>query len=102
MAYNIKCEHSDFEFLLACACRYNIGRMTYSPHQFIGIVRKHFDELSPVCLRWILDDIERYPEDKLGMHIDTEEWLKLRDDINAKLMKVAQNARYDSSAGKRK
>lgn len=90
-----KCKQSDFEFLIACACRYNIGRMTYSPHQFIGIVRKHFDSLTTVCLRWILDDIERCPEEKLGMDIDILEWNTLKNDIIKKLEKVAQNARYN-------
>lgn len=90
----IKCKCQDFEFLVACACRYNIGRMTYSPHEFILIVRKHLDSFTPVCLRWILDDIERAEPDGLGMEIDKVEWLKLKDDIIEKLNTVARNARY--------
>ena len=90
----IKCTQENFEFLIACACRYNIGRMTYSPHEFINIVRKHFDSLTPRCLRWILDDIERAEPDGLGMDIDKVEWLKLKNDIINKLNEVAQNARY--------
>ena len=91
----IKCRCQDFEFLVACACRYNIGRMTYSPHQFIEIARKHIDAFTPICLRWILDDIERAEPDGLGMDIDKVEWLKLKNDIINKLNEVAQNARYN-------
>lgn len=91
----IKCKNTDFEFLVACACRYNIGRMTYSPHQFIEIVRKHMDTFTPICLRWVLDDIERAEPDGLGMEIDKIEWLKLKDEIIKKLGKEAQNARYN-------
>ena len=91
----IKCNQDSFEFLIACSCRYNIGRMTYSPHEFICIVRKHFDSFTPRCLRWILDDIERAEPDGLGMDIDKVEWLKLKNDIINKLNEVAQNARYN-------
>lgn len=90
----IKCKCQDFEFLVACACRYNIGRMTYSPHEFILIVRKHLDSFTPVCLRWILDDIERAEPDGLGMEIDKVEWLKLKNEIIEKLNTVARNVRY--------
>ena len=90
----IKCSRQDFEFLVSCACRYNIGRMTYSPHQFIEIVRKHFDSLTPVCLRWLLDDIKRAEPDGLGMDVDEIEWLKLKDELDEMLNKVAQNTRY--------
>lgn len=91
----IKCEQEHFEFLIACACRYNIGRMTYSPHEFICIVRKHIDSLTPRCLRWILDDIERAEPDGLGMEIDKVEWTKLKSELIEKLNKEAQNARYN-------
>ena len=53
------------------------------------------DSFTPICLRWILDDIERAEPDGLGMEIDKVEWLKLKDEIIEKLGKEAQNARYN-------
>lgn len=75
-------DRTDIEFLISCACRYNIGRCTYSPHQFIDVVEKNLDALSPRCRQWILDDIER-SGGHLGMDFDAERWLGLKHKLEA-------------------
>lgn len=77
----------DIEFLISCACRYNIGRCTYSPHMFIDIVEKNIDALSDRCIWWILDDISK-EQSHLGMPMDEDRWLKLKVKLEAKRQKA--------------
>jgi hypothetical protein len=76
---------TNLEFLIECACRYNIGRRSYSPHWFCDIVEHYLDTLSSKCLANILHDIRIAKPDKLGREIDANRWLDLKQKIEARL-----------------
>lgn len=80
--------NSEFEFMILCASRYCIGRCTYAPHTFCDIVELHIDEISETTLRMILDDIQKAEPDGLGMSIDKERWLHLKNNIISRLDKI--------------
>lgn len=73
----------DLEFLISCACRYNIGRCTYSPHMFIEMIEKNINAVSPRLRQWILDDI-RKADGHLGMDIDAVRWRELARKLEEK------------------
>jgi hypothetical protein len=76
---------TDLEFLIECACRYNIGRCTYSPHWFYSTIEPYLDTLSQKCLLNMHNDIERAEPDGLGMEIDAKMWRDLKQQIEARL-----------------
>jgi hypothetical protein len=76
---------NDLEFLIVCACRYNIGRMTCYPPWFCDIVEKQINTLSHRCLTNILRDIQKAESDWRGLATDAEHWRDLKQKIEARL-----------------
>lgn len=76
---------NNLEFLIECACRYNIGRRSYSPHWFCDIVEHHLDTLSSKCLTNILHDVQNAEPNRLGRETEANRWRDLKRKIEARL-----------------
>lgn len=76
------------ESLIIYACRYVVGRSTYAPHEFMGIVEPRLAELSDGCLACLDRDIESHGRMfGLGMDIDKRAWEEFRRKVVLELVR---------------
>lgn len=74
------------EDVLFWAFRYTLGRQTYSVKDVTDAITMNISNLSIKTSRQILQEIdEAWGNNALGMDMDKENWLKVKDLLEAKL-----------------
>lgn len=83
----------EFEFVVTCALRYAIGRMSYAPSLISDYIKSIWNKLSDACKIRLRDDLNREIEyadryllnnvvgkslDPLGYPHNRETWLQLK------------------------
>lgn len=74
-----------FNMLVISSFRYALGRMTYIVGETVDFLSSYKSEINVETLRLIIREIEEAKN--LGMKMDEEDWLRLRDILKQEISK---------------
>ena len=78
----------DFSFIVFCAFRYALGRMTYVPGMVAEFIVANINYIWTKDIKLMIKEItEAEKKNRLGMDFDARMWCKLRDFLETELEK---------------
>lgn len=82
-------EDKDFSIIVFCAFRYALGRMTYIPHIVSDFIKEHIEKITNKHIYLMIHEIDEYYEANsyIGMRIDTDAWLNLKEFLEIEMEK---------------